>query len=50
MLSERVRIETSTDFVVEVEPRVRRAHSAAFGSQAGRDATAEARISGIMRG
>jgi len=42
MLSERVRIETFTDFVVEVEPRVRRALSAAFGSQAGRDATAEA--------
>ena len=42
MLSERVRVETFTDFVVRVEPRVRRALSAAFGSQAGRDATAEA--------
>jgi RNA polymerase sigma-70 factor (ECF subfamily) len=42
MSSERVRIEAFTDFVVDVEPRVRRALSASFGSQAGRDATAEA--------
>lgn len=42
MLSDRVRVESFTDFVVEVEPQIRRALSAAFGSQAGRDATAEA--------
>jgi RNA polymerase sigma-70 factor (ECF subfamily) len=42
VLSERVRVETFTAFVVAVEPRVRRALSAAFGAQAGRDATAEA--------
>jgi RNA polymerase sigma factor (sigma-70 family) len=42
VLSDRVRVESFTDFVVESEPRVRRALSAAFGLQAGRDATADA--------
>lgn len=42
MLSDRVRVESFTEFVVEVEPRVRRALSAAFGLEAGRDAAADA--------
>ncbi len=42
MLSDRTSVESFTDFVVEVEPRLRRALSAAFGSGAGRDAAADA--------
>lgn len=42
MLSDRVRVDSFTDFVAEAEPRIRRALTAAFGTHAGSDASAEA--------
>jgi DNA-directed RNA polymerase specialized sigma24 family protein len=44
VLSDQVRVESFNDFVTEVEPRLRRALTAAFGLQAGRDATADALV------
>lgn len=45
-MSDRTRVDSFTEFVVEVEPRLRRALSAAFGFEVGRDAAAEALVYG----
>lgn len=42
MLTDETASELFTSFVLEAEPRIRRALSAAFGSEVGREATAEA--------
>jgi DNA-directed RNA polymerase specialized sigma24 family protein len=42
VLSDQVRVDSFTEFVVEHELRVRRALTAAFGSDAGREAAADA--------
>lgn len=44
VLADQVRVDTFTEFVGETEPRLRRALTAAFGSQSGRDACAEALV------
>lgn len=42
MLADRLRVDSFTEFVGTAEPRLRRALTAAYGSQAGRDACADA--------
>ena len=42
MLSDRTSVDTFSAFVVEVEPRLRRALTATFGADVGREAAAEA--------
>ena len=46
MLSNQSKIDAFTEFVVEVEPRLRRALTAAFGPELGREAAAEALLYG----
>jgi len=42
LLSDQTRVDTFSTFVVEVEPRLRRALTATFGPEVGREAAAEA--------
>jgi DNA-directed RNA polymerase specialized sigma24 family protein len=42
LLSDRTSVDTFSEFVVEVEPRLRRALTATFGAEVGREAAAEA--------
>jgi RNA polymerase sigma-70 factor (ECF subfamily) len=42
MLADRTRVDAFTDFVKDAEPRLRNALCAAFGPEAGREATADA--------
>lgn len=44
MLADQARVDSFTEFVAEVEPRLRRALTANFGPQGGRDAAAEALV------
>lgn len=46
LLSNQTDVEGFTDFVAEVEPRLRRALTATFGAEGGREATAEALLYG----
>ena len=44
LLADQARVDSFTEFVAEVEPRLRRALTATFGIEAGRDAAAEALV------
>ncbi len=44
MLADQARVDSFTEFVAELEPRLRRALTATFGIEAGRDAAAEALV------
>jgi len=46
LLPDQTRVDTFSAFVVEVEPRLRRALTATFGPQVGREAAAEALVYG----
>ena len=48
MLKDETTTGQFTDFVSVVEPRLRRALSAAFGSELGREATAEALVKAVL--
>ena len=44
LLADQARVDSFTEFVAEIEPRLRRALTATFGIEAGRDATADALV------
>ena len=45
-MRDQTKVDSFTEFVSEVEPRLRRALTAAFGSEVGREAAAEALVYG----